>query len=126
MSYAQLRAALERGVTADARAAFASLPTADPSGGGLWQIPEAYARFLCLPTVTPTTDDTVIIDPTTLQNSTSGRISAEIEHEISEGGMGRIGGLGQWVGPGGFVHNYWSTMDLFGNYTFNEPHQHIV
>jgi hypothetical protein len=97
VSYAQLKSALP---PSD------GLPSSDPTPGGhIWSLPVAYARMLGLTSSAPAVDDTV-----TLNSSvpwTFGRdVIDTMEHEISEGAMGRIGGLGDWNG-------LWSTMDLF-------------
>jgi hypothetical protein len=83
------------------------LPSTDPNpaGGNDWALPEAYARMLGLSTSTPGTDDTVTLD--TSWNWSYGQdVTNTLEHEISEGAMGRVGGLGD-------QNSVWSTMDLF-------------
>lgn len=96
VSYAQLKSALP---------ASDSLPSTDPSGGHIWSLPEAYARMLGLSSSAPSTDDTVTLN--TSYNWKFGQdVTNTIEHEITEGGMGRVGGLGDQNGV-------WSTMDLF-------------
>src|SRR5262249_5226306 len=113
VSYATLESALamhDSTGDATARAAAAALPTSDPSSGGNWLLPVAYARMLGLTTSTPQFDDTVTLN--TSYNWTYGQdVIATIEHEITEGGMGRIGGLGDEVTSTGA--GYWSVMDLF-------------
>jgi hypothetical protein len=96
VSYAQLRNALP---VSD------SLPSTDPTGGHTWYLPAAYARMLGLSSLAPSTDDSVTL------NSSYGwsfgqDVTSTLEHEISEGIMGRVGGLGDQNGV-------WSTMDLF-------------
>ena len=82
-----------------------SLPNADPSGGHTWSLPEAYARMQGLSSSAPSTDDTVTLN--TSYNWKFGQdVINTIEHEITEGGMGRVGGLGD-------QNSAWSTMDLF-------------
>jgi hypothetical protein len=105
VSYAQLKSVLASHATsADGQTAVNSLPASSPQGGS-WSLPEAYARMLGLNASTPATDDTVTLN--TSYNWTYGQdVTSAIEHEISEGGMGRIGGLGDQGG-------IWSTMDLF-------------
>jgi len=112
ISYASLKAALiaHDGSNPDAQAAVNSLPTVDPSGGLGWSLPVAYARMLGLTQSTPATDDTVTLN--TSYNWTYGQdVVGTIEHEISEGGMGRIGALGKNTDDQG--NALWSTMDLF-------------
>ena len=108
VSYATLRAALaEHASSVFAADAVVALPNVDPNpaGGNDWALPEAYARMLGLSTSTPTFDDTVTIN--TFYNWSNGQdVTNAVEHEISEGGMGRVGGLGDQNGV-------WSTMDLF-------------
>jgi Ca2+-binding RTX toxin-like protein len=95
-SYAQLRNALP---------ASDSLPSTDPTGGHTWHLPVAYARMLGLSSSAPSTDDTVT--PNSSYNWSFGQdVTSTLEHEISEGVMGRVGGLGDQNGV-------WSTMDLF-------------
>ncbi len=109
VSYATLKAALTShdGSNPDAQAAVASLPAADPNprGGLDWSLPEAYSRMLGLSQSAPATDDTVTLN--TSYNWSYGQdVVGTIEHEITEGAMGRVGGLGDQNGV-------WSTMDLF-------------
>ena len=81
------------------------LPASDPTGGHTFSIPEAYARMLGLSSSTPTVDDSVTFN-SSFNWSYGQDVVNVIEHEISEGGMGRVGGLGDSNGV-------WSTMDLF-------------
>jgi hypothetical protein len=96
VTYNQLTSALP---AADA------LPNSDPTGGHAWSLPEAYARMLGLSSFAPSVDDTVTLNSSYNWNYGQDVINA-IEHEISEGLMGRVGGLGDQNGV-------WSTMDLF-------------
>ena len=82
-----------------------SLPDTDPTGGQTWSVPEAYARMLGLSSSTPLIDDTVTLNSSYVWTFGQDVINV-IEHEISEGVMGRVGGLGD-------QNNVWSTMDLF-------------
>ena len=114
ISYANLKAALiaHDGSNPDALAAVNSLPSVDPSGGVGWSLPIAYARMLGLTNVTETTDDTVTLNSSYYNLTSTGQdVIGTIEHEISEGGMGRIGELGKNTDNQGDV--LWSTMDLF-------------
>jgi hypothetical protein len=98
VSYSQLKSALP---------ASDSLPATDPNpaGGKDWALPEAYARMLGLSASTPSTDDTVTLN--TYYGWSFGQdVVNGLEHELSEGVMGRVGGLGDQNGV-------WSTMDLF-------------
>src|SRR5258708_4550219 len=98
VTYAQLKAALP---------AFDSLPTSDPNGNNTayWHLPEAYARMLGLSGSTFTPDDTVTLN-TGYSWSYGQDVTNTIIHEISEGAMGRVGGLGD-------QNSVWSTLDLF-------------
>jgi hypothetical protein len=112
VSYQQLVGALSsHAFSPYAQAAVAALPAADPSvstanpGGGDWELPDSYARMLGLGSGTSGIDDSVILN--TAFNWNYGQdVIDTVEHEISEGGMGRIGGLGDG-------NSLWSTMDLF-------------
>jgi len=112
ISYAQLKAALiaHDNSNPDAQAAVATLPSVDPSGGLGWSLPVAYARMLGLTSITQTTDDTVVLN-TSYGWSYGQDVIGTIEHEITEGGMGRIGSLGKNFDSLG--NALWSTMDLF-------------
>lgn len=109
VSYSTLRAALAAhdGSNSYGQAAAASLPLTDPNpaGGADWMLPEAYARMLGLSSPTPSVDDYVSLN--TFYNWNYGQdVTNTLMHEISEGAMGRIGGLGD-------QNSAWSTMDLF-------------
>jgi hypothetical protein len=95
-----------------------NFPAADPSGGIGWSLPIPYARMLGLTTQAPATDDTVILN-TSYNWAYNGDVSGVLIHELTEGGMGRIGELGKNTDTGG--HTLWSTMDLF---RYNAAHQH--
>ena len=82
-----------------------SLPSTDPTGGHTWNLPEAYARMLGLSSSTPSVDDSITLNSS--YNWGYGQdVVNTVEHELSEGAMGRVGGLGDQNGV-------WSTMDLF-------------
>ena len=91
-------------------AAAASLPASNPAPGDPWTLSEAYARMLGLSTATYATDDTVTIG-TGVTWGDSQAITDALIHEISEGGMGRIGGLGD-AGEA-YANNIWGPPDLF-------------
>ncbi|HEY4042057.1 MAG TPA: DUF4214 domain-containing protein [Rhodopila sp.] len=82
-----------------------ALPATDPTGGHTWSLPEAYARMLGLTTSAPSTDATITLN-VSYGWSFGQDVVNTIEHEISEGAMGRVGGLGD-------QNSAWSTMDLF-------------
>jgi hypothetical protein len=87
----------------------------DPRSGGFFYLPEAYARMLGLSTFTPPPSS---FDATiTLNTNYPGldEVSA-IEHEITEGAMGRIGGLGEKTYStlsGTLQSSIWGAPDLF-------------
>ena len=112
ISYAALKNALSLhdGSNPDALAAVNSLPSVDPSGGVGWSLPVAYARMLGLTTSASGTDDTVTLNTSYNWNYTQDVIGT-IEHEMTEGGMGRVGALGKNTDDQG--NALWSTMDLF-------------
>jgi hypothetical protein len=96
VNYTQLKNALPAGD---------NLPISDPTGGRTWSLPEAYARMLGLSTSAPATDDAVTLNSS--YNWSFGQdVINTVEHEITEGAMGRVGGLGD-------QNSIWSAMDLF-------------
>jgi hypothetical protein len=98
-SYAQLKAALLKVAPGDV------LPAADPSKGGTWLVPNAYARMLGLTTATGS--DVTLTLNTYYPWQYGQDVINGITHELTEGGLGRIGYLGtSGTGP-------WGTMDLF-------------
>jgi hypothetical protein len=106
VSYSSLVNALQSHATsADDLAAVAALNSlSDPSHGAGFSVPIGEARALGLAGAGSSTDDTIILNtvywtPTALQNSQTDA-TAVVEHELTEGIMGRIGGL-------------WAPMDLF-------------
>ena len=85
--------------------AVAHLPGSDPSGGVGFELAMPYARMLGLTTTSNSPDDAVTLN--TSYNWSYGQdVTNTLIHEISEGGMGRIGGLGD-------QNHFWSMMDLF-------------
>ena len=106
VSYVTLVNALRsHATTADDFAAVASLPTTDPSGGEGFSIPLGEARVLGLVGNSYGIDDSVELNQV-LPWSWGQDAVGVIEHEISEGEMGRIGGLGIQNGE-------WGVLDLF-------------
>jgi FG-GAP-like repeat len=107
VSYSQLKSALAaHQFSSYAQAAVASLPASNPAGGNTeWSLPTAYARMLGLTSASGTPDITVTLNTSYPWNYGQDVINT-LTHEISEGGMGRIGGLGD-------QNSLWSTMDLF-------------
>ena len=108
VTYAQLESALaSHEFSPYAVAAIDSLPSTDPNpaGGADWSLPTAYARMLGLTNNTPPADDTVTLN-IGYDFSYGQDVINTLEHELSEGAMGRVGGLGD-------QNSAWSTMDLF-------------
>jgi hypothetical protein len=110
VSYAALKSALTTLASQEPgdsylQQAVAHLPSTDPSGGAGFDLALPYARMLGLTSTTESPDDIVTLN--TSYNWSYGQdVINTIEHEISEGGMGRIGGLGD-------QNSFWSVMDLF-------------
>jgi hypothetical protein len=117
-SYASLKSALTSLSSAEPnntvlQQAVAHLPSTDPSGGKGFELPLAYAQILGLSTATRNPEDIVTLN--TSYNWSYGQdVINTLEHEISEGGMGRIGGLGD-------QNSLWSTMDLFRYNSSGQP-----
>ena len=115
VSYSTLKAHLPSSDT--------NLPSTDPdpAGGNDWYLPEAYARILGLSSSAPSIDDTVTLNtyyidhPAGSTPLTFGQdVINGLVHELSEGVMGRIGGLGDLLSANGTSFGpYFSTMDLF-------------
>jgi len=85
--------------------AVANLPSTDPSGGKGFELALPYARMLGLTSSSQNPDDAVTLNTSYNWNYGQDVINT-VEHEITEGGMGRIGGLGD-------QNSFWSVMDLF-------------
>ena len=107
VSYAEFKAALNRhATTADDVAAVASLPSADPTNGAGLAISGSLAQVLGLAPASDGIDDTVTLN-SKLPWTYGADAVGVIEHELTEGLMGRIGGLGL-TGAG-----IWGPLDLF-------------
>ena len=108
VSYASFKAALASHDAGNpyATAAVAALPSTNPlTGNPMLALPLPYARMLGLSSATQSPEDIVTLN--TSYNWSYGQdVIDTITHEISEGAMGRIGGLGD-------QNSFWSTMDLF-------------
>ena len=110
ISYAALKSALTTLASHELndsylQQAVAHLPSTDPSGGAGFELALPYARMLGLTSSGENPDDIVTLN--TSYNWSYGQdVINTIEHEMSEGGMGRIGGLGD-------QNSFWSVMDLF-------------
>lgn len=94
-----------------------TLPASDPTSGGYtWFAPLAYERMLGIGGGSASyTDDSVALNtyyvPVTSANDTT--IVNAMMHEISEGTMGRIGGLGGGSTSAPYGSGSWAAMDLF-------------
>ena len=105
-TYSQLVSALQAHATSpdDFAAVNKLLGTADPSGGQMFFVPNAHAKLLGLPGTNNGTDDTIILNNFYWNDSSisanMGDAVGVLMHELTEGGMGRIGGQ-------------WAAMDLF-------------
>jgi hypothetical protein len=112
VSYAQLLSAMQsHATTPDQLAAVAALSNlADPSGGAGFNVPVGEARILGLAGPGSGVDDSIVLNSyywTTSDIQTyPNDVISSMEHEISEGAMGRISSLG----VGGSA---WAPMDLF-------------
>lgn len=107
VSYADLRAALaNHATTADDFAAVASLPSVDPTHGAGFAVPNGLAQVLGLAAPSNGIDDTVTLN-SNLPWTYGADAVGVLEHEISEGLMGRIGGLGLTSAEN------WGPLDLF-------------
>jgi FG-GAP-like repeat len=121
VDYATLRAALTSHATsADDLAAVAALPATaptnanDPTGSAEFLIAAGEARVLGLEGAGSTIDDRLVLDSSSKYNFNPNNRGAKggydaigaIEHELTEGGLGRVGGLS-------FQNSSWGPMDLF-------------
>lgn len=107
VSYADFKAALTKhATTADDFAAAASLPSIDPTHGAGVAISGGLARTLGLVPASDDIDDTVTLN-SRLPWTYGADAVGVIEHEMTEGLMGRIGGLGLTSAGN------WGPLDLF-------------
>ena|GEM_PF-4278353 len=112
VTYAQLKTALAAHASSSiyAQDALATLPATDPNtsvNGGDFSLPMGYAEMLGL----TGSNNTVTVTLNSYYFSGDANLSGQdvinsIVHELSEGTMGRTGGLGD-------QNSFWSTMDLF-------------
>ena len=107
VSYADLKAALaSHATTADDFAAVASLPSTDPTHGAGFAVSDGLARILGLAPASDGIDDTVTLN-SKLPWTYGADAVGVLEHEMSEGLMGRTGGLGLTSAEN------WGPLDLF-------------
>ena len=106
VAYSTLVKALSsQATTSDDLAAVNSLPSADPSSGAGFSVPIGMARILGLAGSGSGVDDTIELNKD-LQWQYGADAVGVLEHEISEGALGRIGGLG-------VQNSWWGPLDLF-------------
>ncbi len=107
VSYDTLKnALLGNATTADDQAAVASLPVSDPSGGKGFSLAPGMVNALGLAWPSNFNSTDTISVNSNLSWTFGADVTGAIEHEISEGVMGRIGGLG-------IQNSAWGPMDLF-------------
>jgi hypothetical protein len=107
VSYADFKAALTKhATTIDDFAAVASLPSIDPTNGAGFAVPDGLAQILGLASASNDIDDTVTLN-SKLPWTYGADAVGVIEHELTEGLMGRIGGLGLTSAGN------WGPLDLF-------------
>ncbi len=106
ISYANLVAALRtHATTADDFAAVRSLPAQDPTGGVGFSLSVGAAINLGLVGSATASNDYIVLNQNLAWSYGADAVGV-LEHEISEGAMGRIGGLDVQNGS-------WGLMDLF-------------
>jgi hypothetical protein len=114
ISYATLVAALQsHATTADDLASIKALPAQDPSGDDGFAVPMGAAINLGLVPSTTANNDSVVLNSNYSWTFGDDAVGV-LEHEISEGALGRIGGLGVQNG-------WWGVLDLL---RFSGPNQH--
>jgi Domain of unknown function (DUF4214) len=109
-TYAAWRAQVAaRWTSADDAAAVAALPTSDPTGGLGVSLPSGYARMMGM---TVGNDlDSIVLNSDLSFNFANGDATGVLEHELSEGAMGRISSLG-FRSFGNGTH-FWNPDDFF-------------
>ena len=108
VSYSSLVSAMtSHAVTADQLAAVKAMPATDPTGGKGFMVPVGMARNLGLAAgpIGTSADDNIVLNSNFSWSFDADAVGV-LEHEISEGGLGRIGGLG-------VENNAWGPLDLF-------------
>ncbi|TYL85903.1 FG-GAP-like repeat-containing protein [Bradyrhizobium cytisi] len=122
VSYASFASAIQQHAhtAAGKAAATVLMNTADPTGGAGLNVSIGEARILGLASAGNGTDDTIYLNnvywtASALQNYPNDA-KAVILHELTEGIMGRVGGLGK-------SGNSWAPMDFF-RYTASGQHDY--
>jgi hypothetical protein len=114
VSYTVLKSALQsHATTADDLAAVNSLPGTDPSRGAGFDVAIGMARILGLAGAGSTIDDKVTLN-SSLGWTYGNDVVGLVEHELSEGALGRVGGLG-------IQSSAWGPLDLF---RYSAPGRH--
>ena len=109
-SYATWRAQIAaRSTSQDDAAAVAALPTTDPTGGLGVYLPSGYARMMGMNVGNDI--DSIVLNSDLTFNFTDGDATGVLEHELTEGAMGRISSLGFRSFSNGT--HYWNPMDFF-------------
>jgi hypothetical protein len=106
VEYSRFRAALvSHATTLDDALAVAGLPAQDPSGGAGFSLPLGEAVALGLAPQTNVTNDSTTLNSSVAFTFGQDAVGA-IEHELSEGALGRTASLG-------FADPRWSALDLY-------------
>ncbi|MEA2819808.1 MAG: serralysin [Bradyrhizobium sp.] len=109
-SYASWRAQLAaRSTSPDDAAAVAAIPTNDPTGGLGVYLPSGYARMMGMTVGNDV--DAIVLNSDLSFNFANGDATGVLEHELSEGAMGRVSSLGFRSFSNGT--HYWNPMDFF-------------
>jgi Ca2+-binding RTX toxin-like protein len=108
VSYSTLASTLRsHATTADDFTAVNGLPATDPSGGAGFAIPTYMAEGLGLLRQTTSSSDLSVSLNSSLPWTYGQDAVGAIEHELTEGGFGRVAALGLSGDP------YWAPLDLF-------------
>jgi Calx-beta domain/FG-GAP-like repeat len=109
-SYASWRAQLAaRSTSPDDAAAVAAIPMNDPTGGLGVYLPSGYARMMGMTVGNDV--DAIVLNSDLSFNFANGDATGVLEHELSEGAMGRVSSLGFRSFSNGT--HYWNPMDFF-------------
>jgi hypothetical protein len=109
-TYAAWRAQVAaRATSADDAAAVAALPTTDPTGGLGVSLPSGYARMMGM--TVPDDVDAIVLNSDLTFNFTNGDATGVLEHELTEGAMGRVSALGFRAFNNGT--HFWNPMDFY-------------
>jgi hypothetical protein len=95
--------------SADDAAAVAALPTVDPTGGLGVSLPSGYARMMGMNVGNDV--DAIVLNSDLIFNFANGDATGVLEHELTEGAMGRVSSLGFRTFTDGT--HFWNPMDFF-------------